>query len=256
MNQLFKNLYDFLVRPVVVYFKMLTGPLWQNKRFRLDYRASLKKFDLVLSSNIVQKDFEEIIDGKESRCQLLNATRRDGNLSLDALYGISRLVKYVNPTQIFEIGTFNGNTTLQMAVNSREECKIFTLDLDGNSSTALTPKYSLSEDDKKYVGSKEILFQGTPYEKKITRLLGDSAQFDFRPFYGQMDFVFIDGSHVFEYVKNDTEQAFRMFAPKGVIVWDDYDPSWPDVVRFLNQLARKVNLIWIYGTSLCIHIRS
>ncbi|GEM_PF-2548694 len=243
--------HDFLIRPAGLYLKMILGPLWRHPKIRGDYRSAVKKFDLTLSGKIASKDIDEIA-ASPNECTLLRPTRKDGNLSLDAQYCLVRLVKKFDPKRVFEIGTFNGNTTLQMAVNSSEDCKIFTLDLDSREKLEKL-KYSLYGDEKKYVGSSELVFQGTPYEKKITRLLGDSARFDFKPYYGQMDFVFIDGSHAFDYVKSDTEAGLRMLKRGGVVVWDDYDPSWPDVVRYLDHLAREKPIFWVAGTSLCFY---
>ena len=249
-NRWSENIFDFIARPL----KMLGVALWRHPETRRFYRAALKKCDLMFSAKIPQGEIEAIV-GRAPSCLLENPTRKDGNLSLDAQYCIASLIRFLNPERIFEIGTFNGNTTLQMAVNSKPDCKICTLDLPSGKREGSGTKYSLAEDDKKYVGSPEIVFLGTPHEKKITRLFGDSAQFDFRPYYGQMDFIFIDGSHAYDYVKNDTEQAFRMLGPKGMIVWDDYDASWPEVIRYLDELALKEKIVWIRGTGLCLYER-
>ena len=36
------------------------------------------------------------------------------------------------------------------------------------------------------------------------------------------DFIFIDGSHEFADIAQDTRNAFRLLKPGGVIVWHDY----------------------------------
>ncbi len=253
-RRLFKIIYDFLILPPWVQLRMFLGPLWWNRKVRGEYRSTLGKLDLKLSSKITKVDIDELI-GEKAKCVLLNPTRRDGNLSLDAQFCIACLVKHYKPRRIFEIGTFNGNTTLQMAVNSGNDCQIFTLHYDPAKLETPDSKFKLAEGDKKYIGNQEMVFRSTPYENKINLLFGDSAQFDFYPYYGRMDFVFIDGSHAYDYVRNDTEQAFRMLGEKGVIIWDDYDASWPDVIRYLNELAQQKEICWINGTSLCLHIK-
>jgi predicted O-methyltransferase YrrM len=50
-----------------------------------------------------------------------------------------------------------------------------------------------------------------------------------------MDLVFVDGAHTFEYVQNDSQKAWRMLKPGGVVVWHDCRAQTPDVVRFLLQ---------------------
>lgn len=43
----------------------------------------------------------------------------DGNVSRDELEIISRLVAYLKPQNIFEFGTFDGRTTINMATHAR-----------------------------------------------------------------------------------------------------------------------------------------
>jgi len=38
-------------------------------------------------------------------------------------------------------------------------------------------------------------YRGTVWEHKIQQLYGDSAAFDYTPYQGKIDFVFVDGSH-------------------------------------------------------------
>jgi len=63
------------------------------------------------------------------------------------------------------------------------------------------------------------VFRGCSEEAKITRILADSAKYDFEPWRRSIDFVFVDGSHEYEAVKLDTATAFEIVAPGGVIVW-------------------------------------
>ena len=65
-----------------------------------------------------------------------------------------------------------------------------------------------------------------------------------------VDFAFVDGSHSYDYVKNDTEKLLRLLAPSGVIVWHDYCRAWPGVVRYLNELGTTLPLRYVDGTTL------
>jgi hypothetical protein len=99
----------------------------------------------------------------------------------------------------------------------------------------------LGHDDLHYVDkdSSGTRFTATPWEKKIKQLYGDSATFDFRPYEGRMDFVFVDGSHAYKYVMNDSRKALSLLRNgKGVILWHDY-PSWQGVADALNELFLK-----------------
>ena len=243
------HVYDFFIRPLVIFSKIAAKRDYVNGRL---YVNSLKKCDLTLSSPIEQKTLEEIIHEKPS-ADLVNPTQRDGNLSLETLHALASLVKHFQPERIFEIGTFNGNSSMQMSVNASDSCRIFTLDLPKQNLLESKTRYALGPEDRKYVGcpDPDLVFRQTPYESKIECLTGDSASFDYQPFHKNMDFIFIDGSHTYDYVKSDTENAFKMAAPGAVIVWDDYDSSWPDVIRYLNHLAKTKLIYWIRGTSLC-----
>jgi polyphosphate kinase len=64
-----------------------------------------------------------------------------------------------------------------------------------------------------------------------------------------MDFIFVDGCHTYEYVKNDSERAFKMRSKRGIIVWHDYSSWWPEVMKYLNELSREKNIFAIRGTS-------
>jgi hypothetical protein len=105
--------------------------------------------------------------------------------------------------------------------------------------------------DKAESGSR---YRGTDVESQIGQLYGDSGTYDLEPYYDRMDFVFVDGSHTYEYVINDSLHAMRMLrGGQGLIVWHDYS-RWDGVTRALNELQRKesffAGLSWIEGTTL------
>ncbi len=65
----------------------------------------------------------------DGRITLLDVVGEDGNMSTEEVVALSGLVRATSPHTILEIGTFNGNTTLQLAANSPETCTVYTLDL-------------------------------------------------------------------------------------------------------------------------------
>jgi hypothetical protein len=144
-----------------------------------------------------------------------------------------------------------------MASNCSHEAKVYTLDLpkDKLYSTKL-PIVPGDKGDKMFI-DKEISgsrYLGKDCERKIIQLYGDSATFDFSPFFNMMDFIFIDGSHSYEYVLNDSKQALKLLRNgKGVILWHDYD-LWGGVTKALDKLYledRKFKgLKHIEGTSM------
>jgi predicted O-methyltransferase YrrM len=161
----------------------------------------------------------------------LEKGQEDGNISTKELAIISQLVKNRRPKAILEIGTFDGRTTLNLANFSPDGAQVYTLDLPKKDMGQA--KFAIEAGDGKYVNKETIGGRYGKNDGKITQLYGDSAMFDFSPFYGKIDFVFVDGSHSAPYAKNDSEVALRIIRPGGVILWHDYG-VWKGVTKVLN----------------------
>jgi len=172
-----------------------------------------------------------------------------GNMTHEELYSICLLERCVRPKAIFEIGTFNGNTTFHLALNAPPESRIWTLNLPGEK---VAPLFSHSAQDRMVVRDKVRSgerFHNTPEAARITELFGDSALFDYSLFKNNMDFVLIDAGHEYESVKNDTNKALEMLTDSGWLVWHDY-PTAPGVADFLDEFARGENVFRIPNTRL------
>lgn len=175
-----------------------------------------------------------------------------GSLPFPEWLTLSTLCQCLKPKRVFEIGTFKGSSTLALAANTPEGTEIFTLDLDPNKRDQIKLPLAIGE----LAGVSFVVgehYRGTPFEPKIHPLYGDSASFDFRPYEKGVDLVFIDGNHSYENVKLDSENAFRMLRPGGIIVWDDYSPGW-DVVRYLNEIQKQKTLAQISGTRFAVYM--
>lgn len=177
----------------------------------------------------------------------------DGNVSLMELLVLADFIKKSSPRVLLEIGTFDGRTTLNMAANSADEARVYTLDLPVESIAGT--KWPLLADEVASVGGyrRHLRFQGSDCEHKIVQFFGDSASFDFSPLAGKVDFAFIDGSHNYDYVVNDTHKVLSTLRGKGSIVfWHDYG-AWDDVTKALNELYRSgpvKDLKRVEGTTL------
>jgi predicted O-methyltransferase YrrM len=136
------------------------------------------------------------------------------------LIGLCMLAQIVRPKKVFEIGTLEGSGALHLALNA-PQAEIFTLDLASDEVPSLS---TTSTDDEIMAWHRrgKNLFSATPEEKRIHRVYGDSAQFDFAEYRGAIDLFFIDGAHSYEYVKNDTLKALECVRNGGVIAWHDY----------------------------------
>ncbi len=176
---------------------------------------------------------------------------RAGNMSVAELAVIAGMVKRYQPKTIFEIGTMNGRTTLNMALNAPDDCRVYTLDLPADAIGKT--RYPISERflqlvDKPRTG--ELFADKSPETfpcvSRITQLFGDSAMFDYTPYYNRMDFVFIDGSHDYDYVLNDSEVALKLLRNgRGVIVWHDYREEMA-VVPALDEFLRRYPQLQIF----------
>jgi predicted O-methyltransferase YrrM len=189
---------------------------------------------------------------KVSVC-LENFISVDGNVTLDELVFICALARKLKARRIVEIGTFDGNTALQLALNTGDEARIFTLDLPVGARAI----YENDEHDLRYVASERRIkrrFVGTAVEGKITQCYGNSLEYDFAKFTdgGKPDYIFIDAGHSYECVRNDSQKSLSVLAEGGVIVWQDYGTTWPGVYQYLVELSAARKLTHIADTSLVV----
>jgi predicted O-methyltransferase YrrM len=148
----------------------------------------------------------------------------DHNCTIFELVTLALLAKLVRPKRCFEIGTYDGRSVLAIAMNSRPDAEVFTLNLP--------PDYVENNPDKTDVDvllSAKVRsgerFLSQPEGHRIKQLFGDSRSFDFSS-YDRMQFIFIDGAHDEESVLSDSRNALKMIDPAGGIV------AWHDATRY------------------------
>jgi predicted O-methyltransferase YrrM len=170
---------------------------------------------------------------------------------VDMLY-VCAIARCMGARRIFEFGTYLGRTTYYLAL-AENRPSVFTLDLDP---TADRPKeLKLGQAVRSVLDCYQgVFFRDTEVASRIVQLHGDSRRFDYSAWRGNIDFIFIDAGHTYEFVANDTEKAFQMLAPGGIVVWHDYAPKSRDVVRFARDLSRTRPLFWVRDTSLLVYI--
>lgn len=214
------------------------SPPWKDKPAELLPKVSV---DSVVSPDCAIKLIED---------------RDSGNTSLLESVVINKLAVQTKAKNVFEIGTFDGRTALGLAANLGHDARVLTLDLP--QSHLHETEFELCQNDKQYVDKSHsgVRFKGTPYEKQIKQLFGDSATYDFSPHFGSVDLVFVDGSHAYEYVQNDSQIALQLIKEGGgTIIWHDYG-EWSGVTRALNELYCRHHgfseLKHVAGTTLAI----
>lgn len=175
------------------------------------------------------------------------------NMSIDVfeLVILCSLARMLDARRVLEIGTYDGNTCLNLAANTREDAHIVTIDLppdwDGNTRFKV-PGLMRNSADRSEVGRQ---FRGTPYTEKISQVFGDSAALDWQTLGGPFDLIFIDGCHASVYVESDTQNALRHLRTGGAVVWHDYGMI-KDVSDTVDAYAHRFPIHAISGTRLAV----
>ena len=152
------------------------------------------------------------------------------------------LMRRCNARRVFEFGTHRGVSTSQLAANVPADGEVFTLDLP----RADTQTYfKVDCPAEKEVANFPVKGDLIPKElrEKVRFLEQDSARFDPKPYAESMDFIFVDAAHTMDYVVNDSEKAWAMLRPGGILAWHDCRAQSPDVIKYRRRCAYKPSLI-------------
>lgn len=177
--------------------------------------------------------------------QVTHYLRGKWELSLLELSIVVGLARTRQAARIFEIGTFDGRTTLNLHLNA-PEAQVHTIDLPAGKAGAPEGK------------SPGALIRDHVAAGRIIQLWGNSLEFDFSPWFGTRDFVFVDAGHSYRNARADSQTALRLIEGReGAILWHDYG-SWPGVTQAVDQVrdlvASDVSMGWLEGTSLAFLI--
>ena len=179
--------------------------------------------------------------------------KKDGNFLL-------RHIEKIKPKNFLEIGVFHG-------VTSRNVCEIlyslhgsdfkFTgIDLFSNDEKVLrdeyAPKTTFSNPLKTIYYN--FIIRSDPYniksvnkllrkfEKNINIIKGNSNDVLKEINLDGIDYVFLDGGHKYETVKNDLENLTQIVNNKGAILCDDYNLSYaPGIKKAIDQYVLDKN---------------
>lgn len=194
---------------------------------------------------------------KAHQIRLVEANSVNGNVRVSELGVLCQAARNCTAGDVLlEIGTFNGRTTLNLSLNAPLDCPIYTLDLPPEQETVfdLNPRESIyvqkPEPGLRY---KNCAAQLKPFAARIRQLHGDSAAYDFSSLEGKCGFVFVDGSHAYDYVVNDTRIARQLVKPGGMILWHDYG-IWNGVTDALEEIERQehLGLRHVRGTTIVL----
>jgi len=161
----------------------------------------------------------------------------------------------VEAKQVFEIGTFLGSTTLNLALNIPDDGTVFTLDLEEDYAGEAKQDVADAPLTKIHLASKSSLdFVGSPVDDKIKTLAGNSTTFDFSRWNGSVELVFIDGGHDFATVKSDSENALQIARKDrpSCVLWHDYrNRDYSGLTYYLDELSQQLLIVHVEDTTLC-----
>ena len=181
---------------------------------------------------------------KFSKINLIEVIDKAGGLTIQELVSILGICSIYPSSNLLEIGSFRGRTALNIIYNF-PDLKIFTFDLPDQIHNEKDLKYNLVESDKVQAfhhKKKELKIKHKEYFSKINSLEGDSATYDFSKFDEFFDIIIIDGSHKYENVIIDSENAIKMIKKNGFIIWHDYSRDHIDVLKAINFIKKKYSI--------------
>jgi predicted O-methyltransferase YrrM len=157
---------------------------------------------------------------------------------------------YLNhqPSRHLEFGTWEGFGAVLCAQNC--DAEIWTLNLPkGERTDEGAPVYSrpvtagealaagltvhrdatVQTDAGDWIGWR---YRAAGYTKRVRQLLVDSTKWDSSPFAdGFFDSILIDGGHATDVVISDTNKSLRLLRPGGLLLWHDFCPADPPMLR-------------------------
>ncbi len=205
------------------------------------------------------RDIFEIVDIPQGARIVLEHLSGGGiNTPVDELAYLALLTRACQPSSIFEIGTFRGRTALNFALNSPEECTVWTLDLPPDKRESFQDTTNLADASLIGVSYTGADYKGKDCEGKISQLYGNSVEFEFSPYFGKMDIVFVDGAHHYEAASSDTLNALEMVKPGGLIIWHDFANygDYNDVTRAVLDILPGEKIVQISNSQLAVYRHS
>jgi hypothetical protein len=201
--------------------------------------------------SIPEISLSEILGTRKVTVKLNVQRYEDGMLPPNEAMALLSILVAENPKEVLEIGTFMGHTTKSMAENLNNSI-IRTIDLPPDYSPQQDNKEVPPKDDFHLIALRVVgrEFKGNEVEQRIRQHFGDTAAINFAEL-GRPTFFFIDGSHTYEYCRQDSEKCFALCGGIGSFLWHDCDVSHPGVIKFISEWrALGRNIVRIEGTPI------
>ena len=166
--------------------------------------------------------------------------KSDGNVRLSELALAARATPSGN--EIIEISTFDGRTSLNLAINAPPGASIaICRPISHPHLRSRRPSSDTSTSQRPARGCATAAACGesmpirscscaaTPRPSIGRRILAERA--------------FVDCSHAYDYARTASESAMRLVKTGGIVLWHDYG-VWPSVTQALDELEAERPLAW------------
>ncbi len=210
----------------------------------IDFSHALSPLRSLTLAELLGEDFQVQVEIPFGRVKL-------GSCPLADLACLAVLAKKKRPRRVFEIGTFEGLTSVVFAKNSDPAVKVMSLDLPAEKNVPRTYR-SYEAQSIKGAYQSGFLVDALGCGRQVERLYGDSALFDFTAYENSIDLFFVDGAHTAEYVARDSLTAFRAINAAGWVLW--HDCFVPDIFKILKRMAGAHPLYHLTGTNLVLSL--
>ncbi len=136
----------------------------------------------------------------------------------EEILALLRLLKAVRPSRVMEIGTANGGTLLMFSRVMAPDGRLISIDLPGGPGGGGYPEWKVPLYRAFAMPGQDLeLIRGDTHDPDALRrteawLAGD-----------RLDFLFIDGDHSYEGVKQDFETFGPLVRPGGIIAFHDIE---------------------------------
>lgn len=219
------------------------------RRARFHAHAKIRGIELTdLLARLTPEPIDDVVlPGPRDLCGVGNATY---------YHALASLARAIRPSSVLEIGTYLGVGTMTIALNAPDDCRIVTVDLPDD--PTMDDAHDLSRGDLELIARRRArvgeAFLRSPMKDRITQIRADSLTWEPDESLRPVDMVLIDGGHSGPIVRADTDNAFKLVAPTGTIIWDDYFYLYPGIVSYLDELVdggRHLHVI--RGTNLVVY---
>jgi predicted O-methyltransferase YrrM len=147
---------------------------------------------------------------------------------------VLRILEKKPPRAVMEIGTANGGTLFLLSRVATEDALIISLDLPGGSFGGGYPEWKKGVYESfARAGQKMHLLRANSHDetvkKTVTDIVGSS----------KIEFMFIDGDHTYEGVKEDFYSYQHLLAPGALIMFHDIAPH-PNPIYGVDKFWKEI----------------